>query len=46
MHTVFWWGEQRERDHFEDLGLDGRITRKLIFKKRDRFHGLDRSGSI
>jgi hypothetical protein len=25
VHTVFWWGNLRERDHLEDLGLDGRI---------------------
>ena len=33
MHTGFWWGEQRERDHFEDLGVDGNITLKCIIKK-------------
>jgi len=25
MRTRFWWGNLRERDHLEDLGLDGRI---------------------
>jgi hypothetical protein len=24
MHTGFWCGSLRERDHFEDLGVDGR----------------------
>ena len=24
-HTGFWLGNLRERDHFEDPGLDGRI---------------------
>jgi len=31
-HTVFWWGKLRERDHFEDLGVDGRIILKYIGK--------------
>jgi hypothetical protein len=29
----FWWGNLRGRNHFEDLGLDGRIILKWIFKK-------------
>jgi hypothetical protein len=33
MHTGFWWGDLMERDHSEDLGLDGRIILKLISKK-------------
>jgi hypothetical protein len=35
MHTGFWWGDLRERDHLDDLGLDGRIILKWIFKKWD-----------
>jgi len=31
--TGFWWGNLRERNHFEDLGLDRRIILKWIFKK-------------
>ena len=23
--TGFWWGNPRERDHLEDIGVDGRI---------------------
>jgi hypothetical protein len=30
---VFWWGDLMERYHFEDLGLDGGIILKRIFKK-------------
>jgi len=26
--TGFWWGDLREVDHFEDLGVDGRIILK------------------
>jgi len=29
--TGFWWGNLRERGHFEDLGIDGRV----ILKGRD-----------
>jgi hypothetical protein len=28
----FWWGNMRERDHFEDPGIDGRIILRLIRK--------------
>ena len=31
----FWWGKLRQRDHLEDLGLDGRIILKLIFREYD-----------
>jgi hypothetical protein len=33
VHTGFWWGDLREGDHFGDLGIDGRIILKSIFKK-------------
>ena len=23
VHTGFWWGNLRQRDNFEDLGVDG-----------------------
>ena len=32
MYTGVWWGNLRERDHLEDLGEEGRITR-WIFRK-------------
>jgi len=25
VYTKFWWGNLRERDHFEDPGVYGRI---------------------
>ena len=35
MHTGFWWGEMRERDHLKDVGADGTIIIKWIFKTWD-----------
>jgi hypothetical protein len=35
VHTGFWWGDLRERDHLEVLGIDGRIMLKWILKKWD-----------
>jgi hypothetical protein len=31
----FWWGDLMERDDLTDLGLDGRIIFKWIFKRWD-----------
>jgi len=33
--TVFWWRYLAERDHPEDLSVDGRIISKYMFKKQD-----------
>ena len=33
MRTRFWWGNLKERDHLEGLGVDGRILLKWILKK-------------
>ena len=39
VYTEFWWGNLRERDHFEDPGVDGRIILIWIFGKWR--HGLN-----
>jgi len=33
VHTVFWWGKVRERDHLVDPGVDGRIILRWIFQE-------------
>jgi len=35
VHTVFRWGNLKERDYLDDLDKDGRIVLKLMFKKWD-----------
>jgi hypothetical protein len=32
---VFWWVNLRERDHWRDPGVDGRIILRPIFRKWD-----------
>jgi len=36
VHTGFWWGNLSERDHLEDLGVDGEIILKWILCFVDR----------
>jgi hypothetical protein len=31
--TLFWWGDVRKRDNLEELGVDGSVISKWIFKK-------------
>jgi hypothetical protein len=33
MHTEFTMGTLKDRDHLEDLGLDGRIILKHVLEK-------------
>jgi hypothetical protein len=35
VHAGFWWGDLRERGHLEEVGVDGRIILKWIFKTWD-----------
>jgi hypothetical protein len=39
--TAFWCGNLKERNHLEDLGVDGRIILKYIFREWVGGHGLD-----
>jgi len=32
VHTEFWWGNLRERNNFEDLGIDGKLILQWVFK--------------
>jgi hypothetical protein len=40
VYTGFWWGDLRDRDHYEDPGIDGRIISAWIFKMWDGGHRL------
>jgi hypothetical protein len=35
VYTGVWWGNLSERDHLEDLGIDGRLILKWIFRMWD-----------
>jgi hypothetical protein len=41
MHAGFWWGNIKERDHFEDLDTDKKIILKWLLRNRLEGHGLD-----
>jgi hypothetical protein len=46
MHAGFWWGNLKERDNVENLGIDGRIILQMYLKRNGMGgHGLDLSGS-
>jgi hypothetical protein len=34
-YTGFWWGNLRERGHFGDPDVDGRILLRRIFRELD-----------
>jgi hypothetical protein len=33
VHTGFWWGNLRKREHLEDPGVNGRKILRRIFRK-------------
>jgi hypothetical protein len=33
VHAGFWWGNLRENDHLEDLGINWRIILRWIYMK-------------
>jgi hypothetical protein len=35
VHTGFWWGNVKERNHLEDRGVEGRIILKWITRMWD-----------
>jgi len=42
IYIYMWWGNLRDRDYFEDLGVDGRIILIWSFRRWwDRGHGLN-----
>jgi hypothetical protein len=45
MHTKFWSDIPKERDHSEDLGVDGRIILERTLENRVQCCGLDSTRS-
>jgi hypothetical protein len=41
MHTGVWLGNVQERDHVEEIGIDGRVVLKWVLKKYMGGCGLD-----
>jgi hypothetical protein len=39
--ALFWWRNPRERDHWGDPDLDGRIILRWIFRKLYVGYGID-----
>jgi hypothetical protein len=43
--TEFWWGNLRERDHWGDPDVNGRIILTWVFRKWEGLWGLQAFGS-
>jgi hypothetical protein len=43
--TGIWWGNLKERGHWGDSSLDGRIILRWIFRKWDVGYGMEWVGS-
>ena len=41
MHTEYWWGDLKERDHLEDLGERWEDNTKINLKEMGWDYGLD-----
>ena len=48
IHTEFWLGDLRERDHLKDQGIDGRIILKYDRSILTGYikHGTETSGEL
>ena len=44
VRTVFWWGNLREGDYFENRGADKKNNIKIYLQEVGWGHRLDRSG--
>jgi hypothetical protein len=41
VYRRFWWGDLRERDHLEDLDVEGTMILKRVSKNWQGEHGLN-----
>jgi hypothetical protein len=43
--TGFWWESPKEKEHFKDQGVDGRIGSKWTLERLVGWGGIDSPGS-